>query len=127
MLNKKSVLKMALMFVVSVAGLTACDIESLNKAGAQINLDVNLEEKVDLTVMYPNSGMSNSEFASGRTTKYFEELTGYIVTYEQCLSDQTNVVQNIIASELPYHMIKMESSTYLAMVSSDAFVDLKPA
>ena len=127
MFNKKSVLKMALMFVVSVAGLTACDIESLNKAGAQINLDVNLEEKVDLTVMYPNSGMSNSEFASGRTTKYFEELTGYKVTYEQCLSDQTNVVQNIIASELPYHMIKMESSTYLAMVSSDAFVDLKPA
>ena len=48
MLNKKSVLKMALMFVVSVAGLTACDIESLNKAGAQINLDVNLEEKVDV-------------------------------------------------------------------------------
>lgn len=127
MIKRKKVLTSALMLTLSLAGLSACDIESLNKAGAQIDLNVNLDEKVDLNVMYPNSGMQNSEFSSGRTTKYFEELTGYKVNYEQCLSDQTNVIQNILASELPYHMVKMESSTYFALVSSDAFVDLKPA
>lgn len=125
--KKRTILSLALLCGLSLTGITSCDIESLNKNGAQIDLNVNLDEKIDLTVMYPNSGMQNSEFASGRTTKYFEELTGYKVTYEQCLSDQTNVVQNILASALDYHMIKMESSTYLALVSGESFVDLKPA
>ena len=90
---------MALMFVVSVAGLTACDIESLNKAGAQINLDVNLEEKVDLTVMYPNSGMSNSEFASGRTTKYFEELR-QTIKFKKWFFGHYHENKNVTAEEI---------------------------
>lgn len=124
---KKKNIGLVLMLMFSIASLNACDVESLNKNGASIDLDVNIDEKIDLNVMYPNSGMTNSEFANSRTTKYYENITGYKVKYEQCLSDQTNVVQNILSANSEYHLIKMESSTYFALVSSESFVDLKPA
>ena len=112
---------------IAVLGFAACDIESLNKDNAVINLDVDLNNKIELKTLYPNSGMSNSEFADSRTTKYFEEITGYKVIYEQALGDQSGIVQNILGGALPYHMLKLESGTYMQYVSQGDFVDLKPA
>ena len=122
--KKLGIISLALTTLVGVA---SCDIESLNKNGAQINLDVDLNEKIELKVLYPNSGMSNTEFKKSRTTQYFEEITGYKVSYEQALSDMGNLVGNIMMSKLDYNMLKLESGTYMAMVSEGNFVDLKPA
>ena len=125
---KKIIKLLSLTFLLALSLLTlaSCDIESLNN-GAVINLDIDLNNKIELRTLYPNSGMSNSDFASSRTTKYFEELTGYKVIYEQALSDQTTIVQNISYAKQPYHMLKLESGTYMATVSEDYYVDLKPA
>ena len=119
-------LSLVLLFVSLVVVLTSCDPEQFNTT-YEINLDVDLNQKIDLNVLYPNSGMTNTEFANGRTTRYFEELTGYKVKYEQVLGDQTTVLQNILADQQQYHMLKLESGTYMAAVSNDSFVDLKPA
>ena len=115
------------LLTVACIGAASCDIESLNKDKASINLNVDLNNKIELKTLYPNSGMSNSDFADSRTTKYFEELTGYKVTYEQALADQSGIVQNILGGALPYHMLKLESGTYMQYVSQGDFVDLKPA
>ena len=107
----------------SAVGLTAC----FEYEEAVINLDVDLNQKIELNTLYPNSGMANTEFQSSRTTRYFEELTGYKVTYEQALDNQTTIVGNILLDQQPYHMLKLESGTYMAMVGDQNFVDLKPA
>jgi len=121
--------RISLLSLISIAciGAASCDVESLNKDKASINLNVDLNNKIELKTLYPNSGMSNSDFAESRTTKYFEDLTGYKVTYEQALSDQSGIVQNILGGALPYHMLKLESGTYMQYVSQGDFVDLKPA
>ena len=109
--------------------LASCDVEKFNKYNKQIDLNVYLDQKPELNVLFPNSGMDNSSFESGWTTKYFEEKTGYKVNYSQALDNQTTIVQNIYSSQGEYHAMKLESGTYMAMVGKEQkpFVDLKPA
>ena len=57
------------------------------------------DNKPDLVTLFPNSGMSNSEFAEGWIPSYFEELTGYKVDYQQALNGQDDLVQAILASK----------------------------
>lgn len=128
---KTKFLKPVILFIVFflVFCLNACDfdVEKFNKYNKQINLNVKLDEKIELNTLFPNSGMDNSTFASCWTTKYFEEKTGYKVTYNQAIDNQTTIVNNILASKEEYHMFKLESGTYMALVGTGAFVDLKPA
>ena len=109
--------------------LFSCDVEKFNKYNQSIDLNVYLDDKPELNVLFPNSGMDNSSFESGWTTKYFEEKTGYKVNYSQALDNQTTIVQNIFTSKDEYHAMKLESGTYMAMVGKEQkpFVDLKPA
>lgn len=128
-------LSLTILFVLFAITLSACDVEKFNKLGGddvEVDLDVDLDNKeelgkIELRTLYPNSGMTNSEFANGRTTRYFEELTGYKVIYEQALGDQTQIVQNILSAGQEYHMLKLESGTYMATVSAGSYADLKPA
>ena len=122
----KKLIALTSLFSLSLIGLASCDIESLNNEN-KINLDVDLNNKIELRTLYPNSGMTNSEFSNGRTTRYFEDLTGYKVIYEQALSDQKELIRNIFAAKQEYHMLKLESGAYMATVSEGAYVDLKPA
>lgn len=117
-----------LVFALAIS-LSKCDVEKYNNYNKQIDLNVYLDEKPELNVLFPNSGMDNSAFEKGWTTKFFEEQTGYKVNYSQALDNQTTIVQNIYSSKDEYHMMKLESGTYMAMVGKDPkpFVDLKPA
>ena len=116
-----------LMIFAFVVCLISCDVEKFNKYNKNINLNVNLDEKIELNALFPNSGMDNSSFENGWTTKYFEKQTGYKVNYTQVIDNQTTVMNNILAVEDPYHVCKLESGTYMALVSTGGFVDLKPA
>ena len=77
-----------LMLLAFVICLISCDVEKYNKYNKQINLNVDLDEKIELNALFPNSGMDNSSFANGWTTKYFEEKTGYKVNYSQAIDNQ---------------------------------------
>ena len=116
-----------LMIFAFVVCLISCDVEKFNKYNKNINLNVNIDEKIELNALFPNSGMDNSSFENGWTTKYFEKQTGYKVNYTQVIDNQTTVMNNILAVEDPYHVCKLESGTYMALVSTGGFVDLKPA
>ena len=120
-------LTLAAFAVVSALGLASCNIEDFNNlSDDEVYLDVDMENKIDLKVLYPNSGMADSEFANSRTTKYFEDLTGYKVKYEQVIGDQGPVLTNILTTQQEYNMVKLESGTFLAEVGNESFVDLKP-
>lgn len=90
-------------------------------------VDMNEETLPELTVLYPNSGMSDSTFQDSWTTRYFEKTTKYKVKYYQTLGEQGDRVNTILAGEEPYHMLKLESGTFLKNQAQGAFVNLRPA
>lgn len=118
--------------VSTLVALTYCEpfvewAERFKQDGSYELVEITDDNKPDLVTLFPNSGLSNSAFADGYLPDYFEELTGYKVDYQQALNGQDDLVQAILASKEPYHMLKLESGTYLKNVSNNAFVDLKPA
>lgn len=121
---KKLFLSLLLIFTLCLA--TGCDPEKFNKLDKyKVNLDVDLNNKIELTGIYPNSGMSNSDFADSFTTRYYEELTGYKVHYNQILSSDTSgIITNILTTTDQYHFMKLESGTYFSLVNKNSFVDL---
>ena len=122
----------ALVLVLSLVGLTSCDqeawdawVESLNrKNDDKYSLDLKYPE---LKVVYPASGMTNSEFKDSRTTRYFEALTGYKVIYEQNTQGTEDFYSQSLLKETDYNMMKMESGAYFGLVGKKNFVNLKPA
>lgn len=122
----------ALVLVLSLVGLTSCDqaswdawVESLNKKGDS-NYPLLLYYP-EMTVVYPASGMTNSEFTVSRTTRYFEEVTGYKVNYEQNIAGGEDFYQNALIQGTGYHMMKMESGAYFSLVGKKNFVNLRYA
>ena len=98
-----------------------------DKANVQYEVEVDLNNKPTLTVLYPNSGMSDSDFKDSWTTKYYQETTGYNVNFYQTLGEQGDRVNTILAGQEEYHMLKLESGTFLKNQSQGAFVNLRPA
>lgn len=124
----KKIIKIAMLalVVLSTCITVACDPEKFNKLDKyEVNLDVDLNQKIDLVGIYPNSGMSNSDFKDSYTTRFYEELTGYKVDYNQILdTDASGVITNILTTAQKYHFMKLEGGTYFNLVSKDSFVDL---
>ena len=121
-----------LTLVLSLVGLTSCDqeewdawVESLNrKANTEYPLELQYPE---LKVVYPASGMPNTEFKDSRTTRYFEQLTGYKVTYEQNIGGTEDFYSQSLLKGVDYHLMKMESGAYFGLVGQKNFVNLRPA
>ena len=124
--------------VSTLIGLTYCEpfvewAERFKEDGSY-DVPVELVDKPNLVTLFPNSGLSNSEFRNGWTTKYYERITGYKVEYNQCTDGQDDRMQAILASKEEYHLVKLEAGTFLKNVSmkdadnkSKSFCDLKPA
>ena len=120
----------------TLLSLTSCDwdtwVEQFNKMGDDTyEVYVNMKDKPTLNLLYPNSGMQNTEFRNSWTTRYFERITGYKATYEQIIGTTEDTVSNYITTEEPYHMIKMESGAYFGLLNASGgnknFANLKPA
>lgn len=130
---KKSKLLLVLMLILTIFTLTSCDayyawaeqFNKLNGGKYVIPEEITEDDKMPLKVLYPNSGMSN--FANSWTTNYFQRITGYQVTYEQTLGEAASVVTNILSTNQPYHLLKLEAGNYLGLVNDKCFVDLAPA
>lgn len=91
----------------------------------EINWDVDLNNKIELKAIFPNSGMSNSEFSNSYSTRLFEEITGYKVQYEQVIdADMGKTINNIFATNEKYHVMKIDPGTYGNNVSQDSFLAL---
>ncbi len=109
--------------IASILSLAACNIPKPGQD--EINWDVDLNNKIELKAIYPNSGLSNEEFKNSYTTKLYEEITGYKVNYEQILDqDNSKVITNIIATRDPYHVLKLDTGTYGTLQEQDAFLPL---
>lgn len=123
---------LVLVLALSVISLTSCDqeqwdawVESLNRKPLS-SYAIELKYPT-LKVVYPASGMPNSEFKESRTTRYFKEITGYDVIYDQNIGGTEDFYSQSLLKNVEYHMMKMESGAYFGLVGQKNFVDLKPA
>src|SRR5690554_4529647 len=117
--NKKNLLFSFVLITIII--LSGCG----KKINTEINYDVDLDEKIDLITLFPNSGLSDNEFKNGYTAQLIEEITGYKVDYRQ-LSDSNadNQVTNYLSSHEPIHLMKLTEGQYESHVAKGAFVDL---
>ena len=93
------------------------DVPSNNQTEPNLNPGIDFNNKPELRMLFPNSGLSNSEFDNCWATDYFEKQTGYKVKYEQSLSDQISDVSDILMNTRDYHMLKLESGVYNGFAS----------
>lgn len=117
-----------LSLILGVAGVFAlCSCSGAGFTDVSVDMSVDLNNKIPLKGLYPNSGSSNSGFANSYTTSLLKEITGYDVEYVQVLdSDMKSSVQNYILKEEPFNFIKMDEGTYEGLVTQNSFLDLKP-
>ena len=126
------VLTMSMLLFVSILCLTSCDayeqwlLDNVYIEVKEANLNVDLNNKPELTTIFPASGLTDVEFANGWITKYFEKESGYKVKYEQFTSDETSAVTDIYMNQKPYHMMKLQSATYFPLLEEkdENFTDL---
>lgn len=113
-----------LVFIASVVLLTGCKLLTTTTQNIDLSVDIN-KNKPELRVIYPNSGIPNSEFSQSYTTKMYEEVTGYKVTYEQILeSDISKVITNILVNRQEYHLMKLDPGTYGTEYKNKSFAEL---
>lgn len=112
----------SLAFLASCGGCKSC---KSNRDGFEVDLNVDLSNKIDLNVIYPNSGMPDSTFKSGYTTEIYQNLTGYKVNYNQILdTDTSKVITNILTTRDAYHLLKLEGGIYGTEYRNGSFCDL---
>ena len=121
-----------LLLCFTVVTLASCDayeqwlLDNVYIEVQDANLNVDLNNKPEMTVIFPQSGLDDNEFNNGWITKYFEEQTGYKVNYKQFTGDETPVVQDIYMNQKEYHMMKIQSPTYFPLLEDKEhnFTDL---
>ena len=121
-----SVLLLIAMLLTGTVALTACG--NKNSGGDEINMDIDLSQKIDLKVLIPYSGKSIEEVNSNTNAKLIEELTGYKVTYTQLpASDASGTLNTEFMSETPYNLIKLTKDQFSDLVKDDLLVDITDA
>ena len=94
---------------------------------ADLGNDLDLDNKPELRGLFPNSGLSNSDFANSYSTRKLEELTGFKVSYEQVLdTDMSDAMEKYLVNTEPFNFAKLDNGTYEGLAIKDAFLDLRP-
>lgn len=110
--------------VVIIATLTFL-VSCGNKIDTGINLDVDLENKIELNTIFPNTGYSDQEMKNGYSANLIEELTGYKVNYRQLSDTNADVdITNFLSSKEELHVMKLSAGQYEAHATNGAFVRL---
>ena len=108
--------------------LQACSFitfTDLPTGNAEAELD--LDNKPNLRGLFPNSGLSNGEFADSYTTRTLEELTGFKVKYEQVLeTDMSNTMSNHLVNNEQFNFVKLDNGSYETLAGKNSFLDLRP-
>jgi putative aldouronate transport system substrate-binding protein len=123
--NMKKFLKnLSLISMTTILGLTFTSCKG-GKINTSVDYDVDLNNKIDLVALFPNSGMNDNEFNNGYSAQLINQLTGYKTTYRQ-LSDSSadNEVTNYLSSQEPINVMKLAEGQYEAHVTKGAFLDL---
>ena len=113
------------MLLTAVCSFASCKDDK--KKGDDINYDIDLSQKPNLSILMPNSGGSIEAVNSSPNALLIEQLTGYKVTYTQLPSDAAKVLNTELMDKKPYDAMKLTKDQFSDLVSQDLLVDITDA
>ena len=124
-MKKLSIILAVVMCVAALMSLFACDSTS---GEYEINYDIDLGQKRDLSVLMPYSGYEIGTVNNSLTAQTIERLTGYKTTYTQLpAADASKTLNNELMDKRPYDAIKLTKDQFADLVKDDMLVDLTDA
>lgn len=124
-MKKLSIILAVVMCVAALMSLVACGGTS---SEYEINYDIDLGQKRDLSVLMPYSGYEIGTVNNSLTAQTIERLTGYKTTYTQLpAADASKTLNNELMDKRPYDAIKLTKDQFADLVKDDMLVDLTDA
>lgn len=91
----------------------------------QVNMDIDLNNKIDLKVLMPNSGETIEAMQADSTVGVIEQVTGYEVEYSQLAgANADSMLSNHLMNRSPYHLVKMTTAQFGGLVQQGALLAL---
>lgn len=124
-MKKLSIILAVVMCLAALMSLVACGGTS---SEYEINYDIDLGQKRDLSVLMPYSGYEIGTVNNSLTAQTIERLTGYKTTYTQLpAADASKTLNNELMDKRPYDAIKLTKDQFADLVKDDMLVDLTDA
>lgn len=120
-----SIVLLIAMLCTSVVALTACP--KPGPSDSDINMDIDLSNKPNLKVLLPNSGKDENYLNTNSNALLVQELTGYVVDYDQLPADASSTLNTTFMNKTPYNLIKLTKDQFSDLVKDDALVDITDA
>lgn len=96
--------------------------------GEDINLDIDLSQKIELSVLMPNSGYDDSYINEDDNAKKVQELTGYSVKYSQLPAASASTQLNLLLTDhTKFNAMKLTKNQFADLIKDDVLCDLTPA
>ena len=93
-----------------------------------INMNIDLNNKIELNVLMPNSGYTIDAVNADYNAKVVEEVTGYKVKYSQLpASDASSSLNTQLIDREPYNAMKLTTSQFADLIANDALLPLDDA
>ncbi|MBQ4273592.1 MAG: extracellular solute-binding protein, partial [Clostridia bacterium] len=114
------------MLLTAVCSFASCKDDK--KKGDDINYDIDLSQKPNLSILMPNSGKSVDAVNSSPNALLIEQLTGYKATYTQLpAADAAKVLNTELMDKKPYDAMKLTKDQFSDLVDQDLLVDITDA
>ena len=115
------------MLAVLLATATFSSLAACSKSDEDygINMNIDLNNKIDLNILMPNSGYTVEEVNADQNAAVVEEVTGYHVNYSQLPATNASSSLNtqMVARE-QYNAMKLTSSQFADLVAQDVLLPL---
>ena len=93
-----------------------------------INYDIDLTKKIELSVLMPNSGYDKDTMNNDPNAKLIETLTGYKTVYAQLPStDASKTLNNELMDKRHYNLMKLTKEQFADLVKDDMLLDITQA
>lgn len=114
------------MLLTAVCAFASCKDDK--KKGDDINYDIDLSQKPNLSILMPNSGKDINAVNSSPNALLIEQLTGYKATYTQLpAADAAKVLNTELMDKKPYDAMKLTKDQFSDLVDQDLLVDITDA
>ncbi len=107
------------MLATAAAALVGCGGGTLYQT-ADIDWDVDLSKPIELTGLFPDSGMKT--FGNDDTSRIIEAKTGYKVKYEELTGASVEgEISNALMNQEPYDFMKLNDGCYTPYLEADGY------
>lgn len=118
----KKLLCGAMAGVLSLGAFAACGGKS---GGTEVNMDIDLTQKIELNVLMPNSGRDIADVNADNNAKTIEQITGYTVKYSQLpATNASSSLNTQMIDRTQYNAMKLTTAQFADLIALDVLLPL---